>query len=151
MDFPAPKQRKFPILSSTWADFPHSNDPSDFFELMWNQDILMYLRNRLNLQIVQQQHNKVTVEELSKFFGQLLTISITNVRNIKDLWKTGEHLMMYPGKECGLMRDRWWWILSHLNFEEKTVQMKVHKLFSSHIIPGTFVTVDESRIPSRDI
>lgn len=116
---------------------------------MWDKAIFGYLRNETNRQNSGQDVDKISIQELCRFFGQEIIFMVYGLSEIHDLWARGKYAFQYAGKEAGLPRSRWQWINSHMKFSAKTLQQKLLLLWQHHAIPSTLLTCDESRIPAK--
>lgn len=129
-----------------WVNLPRTNEPRKIFDCMWNEGIFRYLCSETNRQNSDEKFDHVTLDEMCRFFGQHIVLAALQLPVARDLWTTTPFEISYLGKECGLSRDRWEVINSHVTFNPSSLRDKLVTSFQHYIIPGTFLTCDESRI-----
>lgn len=67
------------------------------------------------------------------------------------LWTQEPYTFNYPGKETGLKRKPWLWISANVKFDIYLLRDLLVSNFKTHLVPETYVTIDETRFPSRHI
>lgn len=116
---------------------------------MWSSKILHYLVGSTNIKLIGTKTSKVTIEEVRKYFGQVCIFGVLKLSEIADLWSTEGIVITYPGKEFGLSKNRWKFLNTHLEFNISVLHSLLLLAFKSHLIPSTFVTIDEVRISAH--
>lgn len=76
-------------------------------------------------------------------------MNLVGVKQYRYLFTKFPVNIQYPGKENALSRNRWEWINSHLEYQEKPLQDLLINTWQYHLHPGTLMTADETRIHSR--
>jgi hypothetical protein len=66
------------------------------------------------------------------------------------MWAKKPYSLLYPGKEHRLGKNKFFQISANLNFDHSVVYELLVKTFQRYMEPGTFVCVDEARIPCKD-
>lgn len=118
-----------------------------YFEATLPQNFFEHIVHKTNLRYRNAPGGPITLQEIRKWLGTTVTLMILRLRSHRDLFSTTNIVIKYPLKENALSRNRWSWINSHLQYDEKILQSILINTWQFHFIPGTFVTVDEHRTP----
>lgn len=122
-------------------------EPYDFLRALFTDEILDHICAMTEPLKFYHQTKKLTPDDLRRFIGQEVMRGYLGIRNIKNMWSSGEIEISYPGKSNSLSENHWFAISSHLNFEPQFVHAKLTGLYKLHLVPGYNVTIDEIRIP----
>lgn len=134
------------VESPQWLNLPRSSEPRKIFDSMWDKDIFEYLRHETNRLNSGGNFTPVSLGELCRFFGQHIVFGALGLPATRDLWRKHGFEVSYTAKESGLPCNRWEEINSHLKFNPSTLRDRLVRLFQAHMIPGTNLTCDETRI-----
>ena len=121
----------------------------ELFNQLFGDEIIKHLLAHTNSNISAKNEPKLMKEEIYKYFGHLLMLSVLHLPNY-DLLFTNEPIKIcYPGRENGLSLHRWKFI--HQNISGSALKLKTYLVnsFMAARGPGTVLVIDESRIPAR--
>ncbi|GAM18133.1 hypothetical protein SAMD00019534_013080 [Acytostelium subglobosum LB1] len=133
----------------SWKNIPTSVNPIDYFKCMVNQklvDRMLYDSNKLDQF---QNAAKLQSKEVYTYIGLILVSVVMGISNHPDLFSHGEYSYTYPGKGEAMGKDRFSVIHPHLTINLEKMRSILETNFLHHLSPGTFLTIDESRIKAK--
>jgi len=136
-----PKPSNFEI-----PHIPPEAEPQTYFEATLPQRFFEHLETITNLRRRDCPTGILTVQAIRKWLGLTIIFMVLGLRNIDDLFSTQNIVINFPNKKYSLPKRVWKWINSHLEFDEEILRIILIKSWQYHLIPGTFVGVDETRI-----
>jgi hypothetical protein len=125
--------------------------PAALCDLFLPPNIFQYLLEATNRGKRQKGFRLLTTSDLYKWLGTLIVFMIHKLRTYRSLWATGNKAIHYPFKQRSLPRNRWMWITANLRFDPGTLRDLLTTAWKACTRPGTYLTVDESRIPSHHL
>jgi len=121
-------------------------DAQQLLDHLWTKEIWANIEEMTQCSPEGQGKKLITGEEICRYFGMIAIFSIYNCCDIKQYFHEGEGTINYPGKQNALGQSRFFNIGKHLRFHITTLHKLLHQSFSAHLIPGTYLTVNEIRI-----
>jgi len=132
-----------------WRGVERDQSPLYYFNLMLPPSIFAFLLVSTKEQT--RPPFELKVEKLYRWIAQLIVMMVFPQRRIADLWRTTDYVFYYVGRENGIARDTWQWLINNLQFNEQSLAEQLQDIWQSYLIPGMFVTIDEGRINANQL
>ena len=120
-----------------------------YFEAMLPHNFFKHLQVSTNNAHKNPPKKEIPLLNFYKWLAQSIIFMILGLRSQKDLWQTKGIIIDYPEKEKGLEREAWKFINSHIEYSTDEVQNILTAAWQDHLSPGTYLTIDEARIPAH--
>ena len=76
MNRPLLRVKTHHILDDVWINLPRGVSAADYQKLMWPDDVLQHILVTTNSTITNPKHKLIRMNELHRYFGQLLILSV---------------------------------------------------------------------------
>lgn len=126
-----------------------NSPPHKYFEATLPQSFFDHLVEQTNSVHKSPRQCGLTLQHLFKWLALTIVLMLEGLSSYKTLFRTEGITINFDNKSQSLGRDRWVWINSHLEFDDKIVHSILTETWQSRLTPGTYLTCDESRMQAH--